>query len=73
MSALGNHVRQQYSKSEDHEDSNIKDIMEEVCLYYFSLTLCSIDLECRIAQYLICTTTEHMAYKARDHVIHYHI
>ena len=44
MSALGNRVRQQYSKSEDHEDSNIEDIMEEVCLCYFSLTLCSIDL-----------------------------
>ena len=67
MSALGN---RQYSKSEDHEDSDIEHIMEAVCLYYFSLTLCSIDLEYRIAQYLMSTTTEHIAYKARNHVVH---
>ncbi len=47
MSALGNRVHQQYSKSEDHADSDIEDIMEEVnlnftyiiCPIYFSFIL----------------------------------
>ena len=46
ISALGNRERQQYIKPEDHTDSDIEDVMEDVCvlqclfhLYYVLLTL----------------------------------
>ena len=37
MSALENRVRQHYSKSEDHTDSDVEDIMEDVCSLIRSL------------------------------------
>ena len=48
MSALENRVRQHYSKSEDHTDSDVEDIMEDVCSLIRSLFTTKKTISCSI-------------------------